>query len=69
KNPVVVVLGRSDTGVSPKSWGPIGEHDAVIHKDIGCVNCPGHNCVKYFACLKAITPEDVMRAVERILAT
>jgi ADP-heptose:LPS heptosyltransferase len=62
--PVISIFGRSQAGLSPKRWGPSGARDKVLHKDAGCVECLAHDCVKEFACLKAITTEDVLRAVE-----
>ena len=62
--PVISVFGRSQAGLSPKRWGPSGARDKILHKDVGCVECLAHDCVKEFACLKAITTEDVLRAVE-----
>ncbi len=65
--PVVCVFGRSDPGLSPKRWGPLGENDIVLHKDVGCQQCLAHNCKKDFACLKAITADEVIAAAKRIL--
>jgi len=65
--PVVAIFGRRDPGLSPRRWGPLGERDVVLHKDIGCNPCLAHNCDKDFACLKAITPEEVMQAAENAM--
>jgi heptosyltransferase-2 len=62
--PVISVFGRSQAGLSPKRWGPSGARDKIMHKDVGCVECLAHNCVKEFACIKAVTTEDVLHAVE-----
>ncbi|MCX5703868.1 MAG: lipopolysaccharide heptosyltransferase II [Candidatus Omnitrophica bacterium] len=65
--PVISIFGRSQLGLSPKRWGPLGKKDRVLHKEVGCIKCLAHNCVKEFACLKAITVEDVLQAAEEIL--
>ncbi len=65
--PVVAIFGRSDAGLSPKRWGPLGEKDIVLHKYVGCEKCLAHNCDKDFECLKAITVDEVFEAAEKIL--
>ncbi|MCX5710356.1 MAG: lipopolysaccharide heptosyltransferase II [Candidatus Omnitrophica bacterium] len=65
--PVVCLFGRSQAGLSPKRWGPLGKKSRVIHKDTGCVACLAHNCVKGFACFKAIRVEDVINAADSLL--
>ncbi|MCX5701866.1 MAG: lipopolysaccharide heptosyltransferase II [Candidatus Omnitrophica bacterium] len=65
--PVISIFGRNQKGLSPKRWGPVGSKDRVLHKEVGCISCLAHNCVKEFACLKAITVEDVVDAAESIL--
>jgi heptosyltransferase-2 len=65
--PVISIFGRSQKGLSPKRWGPVGKQDKILHKEVGCVKCLAHNCVRDFACLKAITIDDVIKAAESIL--
>ncbi len=65
--PVIAVFGRKDPGLSPLRWGPLGDKDIAIHKDVGCEKCPAHDCDKDFACLKAIAVEEVVEAAVRIL--
>jgi heptosyltransferase-2 len=65
--PVISIFGRNQKGLSPKRWGPVGKKDRVLHKEVGCIQCLAHNCVKEFACLKAITVEDVMNVADSIL--
>ncbi|MFH1310628.1 MAG: lipopolysaccharide heptosyltransferase II [Candidatus Omnitrophota bacterium] len=67
KTPTVAIFGRNDRGLSPKRWGPIGKNDEVVHDSGECVECLAHNCRKDFICLKKISPEEVMKAVDRIL--
>jgi heptosyltransferase-2 len=65
--PVISIFGRSQAGLSPKRWGPLGKHDKYLHKGGGCIQCLAHNCVKEFACLKAISVDHVVSAAESIL--
>ncbi len=65
--PVISIFGRGQEGLSPQRWGSLGLKDKILHKKIGCIECLAHNCVKNFACLKAITVDDVMAAADSIL--
>ncbi|MFH0918590.1 MAG: lipopolysaccharide heptosyltransferase II [Candidatus Omnitrophota bacterium] len=65
--PVITIFGRSQAGLSPQRWGPLGEKNRVLHKTVGCTVCLAHNCQKDFACLKATSVEDVLRAADEIL--
>ena len=65
--PVISIFGRNQPGLSPRRWGPLGRLDKYLHKDVGCIQCLAHNCKKEFACLKAISVEDVFSAAESIL--
>ena len=65
--PCVVIFGRKDPGLSPERWGPVGEFNRVLHKDAGCDICLAHNCLKDFACLKAISPEEVISRSEELI--
>jgi len=65
--PVVSIFGRNQKGLSPLRWGPVGERDKILHKEVGCIECLAHNCIKDFACLKAITIDDVVVAADAIL--
>ncbi|MCX5693995.1 MAG: lipopolysaccharide heptosyltransferase II [Candidatus Omnitrophica bacterium] len=64
---VITIFGRSQAGLSPRRWGPLGEKSRVLYKTVGCTVCLAHNCKKDFACLKATTVEDVLKAAEEIL--
>jgi heptosyltransferase-2 len=66
--PVITIFGRSQAGLSPQRWGPLGEKSRVLHKTVGCSICLAHDCQKDFACLKATSVEDVLRAAEEVLA-
>ncbi|MFH1269454.1 MAG: lipopolysaccharide heptosyltransferase II [Candidatus Omnitrophota bacterium] len=65
--PVISIFGRNQKGLSPLRWGPIGKKDKVLHKEVGCIECLAHNCTKKFACLSAITADDVVAAADEIL--
>ncbi|MCQ9208587.1 MAG: glycosyltransferase family 9 protein, partial [Omnitrophica bacterium] len=53
--PVVAIFGRKQPGLSHKRWRPTGKGAIVLHKDVGCPECLAHNCLKDFACLKAVS--------------
>jgi heptosyltransferase-2 len=65
--PVVDIFGRNEAGLSPIRWGPLGKNDAVLHKEVGCIECLAHNCQKNFACLKAIRMDEVYQVTYNIL--
>ncbi len=65
--PVIAIFGRSDRGLSPRRWGPVGKSDVVLHKDVECHECLAHNCKIGFKCLEAITVDDALAAASRIL--
>lgn len=67
--PVISIFGRSQKGLSPARWGPLGVKDKILHQEVGCIECLAHNCTKQFACLKAITVDDVLNAADAILKT
>ena len=64
--PVISIFGRNQKGLSPQRWGPLGIKDKTLHKEVGCIECLAHNCEREFACLKAITVEDVVNAVDSL---
>ncbi len=66
--PVISIFGRSQKGLSPKRWGPWGDRAEVLHKEVGCIECLAHNCIKEFACLKAITIDDALKAVDTVMS-
>ena len=67
KTPVIAIFGRSDRGLSPLRWGPTGNRDIVLHKDVGCDVCLAHKCKIGFKCLDAISVEEAASAAARIL--
>jgi lipopolysaccharide heptosyltransferase II len=64
--PVISIFGRSQAGLSPQRWGPLSKDGRVLHKEVGCIECRAHNCVREFACLKAIGVDDVLAAAEAL---
>lgn len=66
--PVISIFGRSDPGLSPARWKPLGESSVYIHKDVGCQTCLAHNCQKDFLCLKEIKPAEVLEKALTLLA-
>ena len=64
--PVISIFGRNQAGLSPTRWRPLGPKDIVLHREVGCEVCLAHNCQIDFKCLTAITPDDVMQAVDAI---
>ena len=68
ETPVIAIFGRALAGLSPHRWGPVGENDIILHKDLGCGDsCLAHNCKKGFECLKAVTIDEVYKAAARFL--
>ena len=67
--PTVVIFGRKDPGLSPKRWGPLGEKSAFLHGDAGCDKCLAHDCLRDFACLKAVTSQEVIQVAKELLGT
>ena len=65
--PVISIFGRSDRGLSPRRWKPVGNKDIALHKDVGCGICLSHNCRLGFKCLEAISVDEVLAAAEKIL--
>ncbi|MFH1406869.1 MAG: lipopolysaccharide heptosyltransferase II [Candidatus Omnitrophota bacterium] len=67
QTPVISIFGRKQPGLGPRRWGPLGEKDIALHKDVGCAECKAHNCTLQFKCLKAITVTEVLAAARKIL--
>lgn len=67
--PVISIFGRNNPGLSPERWKPLGKNSVYMHKDVGCPQCPAHNCLKGFLCLQAITPEEVITKACSLLQT
>lgn len=67
KTPTIVIFGRTLAGVGPKRWGPHGEGNIVLQKEVGCVSCNPQDCPENFKCLIAVSVEDVLEAVKKIV--
>ena len=65
--PVVVIFGRNEAGLSPRRWGPLGDNHIILHKDVGCRECLAHNCRQGFKCIKAVSVDEVMDAIRKVL--
>ena len=65
--PVISIFGRSQLGLSPVRWRPLGAKALAIHKDIGCTECLAHDCKKGFLCLKSISAQEVFEKAEGFL--
>jgi heptosyltransferase-2 len=63
--PCITIFGRKQPGLSPVRWRPLGEEVVVLHKDVGCSECLAHRCKRHFACLEAVTVDEVMDAVRK----
>jgi len=68
--PVVVPFGST----SPDLTGPGLPEDAtsphqLLRTDAGCSPCFLRKCPIDFRCLKSITPDEVVSAIERVLTT
>ncbi len=63
----IAIFGRKQPGLSPRRWMPLGRNSFFIHKDVGCLDCLAHDCMKEFACIKSITVDDVYSRAEGIL--
>ncbi|MFH1847941.1 MAG: lipopolysaccharide heptosyltransferase II [Candidatus Omnitrophota bacterium] len=65
--PVVAIFGRKQPGLGHKRWGPVGDKNAILHKDAGCEVCLAHECKNGFKCLRAVSPAEVIEAAGRLL--
>lgn len=65
--PVISIFGRNQAGLSPTRWRPTSENSHILHKEVGCKICLAHNCDKNFACLRAISVDEVYDLAKKIL--
>jgi heptosyltransferase II len=61
--PAVAIFGSTE----PQLTGPIGEGHVVIRHHVECSPCFLRECPLDFRCMKAVTVEDAVTAVERLL--
>ena len=62
--PTVAIFGSTE----PQLTAPIGEGHVVIRHHVECSPCFLRECPLDFRCMKAVTVEEVVSAVERVLA-
>ncbi|MCQ9205340.1 MAG: lipopolysaccharide heptosyltransferase II [Omnitrophica bacterium] len=56
---VISIFGRSDRGLCPLRWKPLGDKSFYFHEDAGCKECLAHNCTRDFLCLKKLKAKEV----------
>jgi heptosyltransferase-2 len=61
--PTVAIFGSTE----PQLTGPIGEDHVVIRHHVECSPCFLRECPLDFRCMKAVTVEEAVSAVERVL--
>ena len=61
--PTVAIFGSTE----PQLTGPTGEGHVVIRHHVECSPCFLRECPLDFRCMKAVTVEEVVSAVERVL--
>lgn len=59
--PVVALFGPTD----PRKIGPYGAGHIVIRKEVDCAGCSRNRCVRGNACMRAISVDEVVRAIEK----
>lgn len=65
KTPVISIFGRSQPGLSPVRWRPLGENTSFIKKDTDCPVCLAHECKNAFMCLDTVEIDDVFREIDK----
>lgn len=63
--PLISLFGRSDPGLSPRRWQPLGDKSFYLHKDVNCVKCLAHNCEHEFKCIRSILVDEVVDLAEK----
>jgi lipopolysaccharide heptosyltransferase II len=61
--PVVAIFGSTE----PRLTGPLGEGHVVLRHQVECSPCFLRECPIDFRCMKAVTTDEVIRAVESLL--
>ena len=67
--PVLAIFGRTHRDLGPNVWGPVGEHDTVLQRDVGCGECDPLHCPKNYACLDALSVEEVCAELQKKLGS
>ncbi|MFC1666778.1 glycosyltransferase family 9 protein [Candidatus Omnitrophota bacterium] len=60
---VVAVFGPTDA----EEYGPTGEDDALIRKDLKCSPCKKARCEFNHECMEQVSSEEVLEAIKKIL--
>lgn len=63
RTPVIAIFGPDN----PKRTGPYGKENIIIYKNLSCGPCIRHPTCSDFKCMKLISVEEVLEAVERLL--
>lgn len=64
KVPVVAIFGNIHPLDSYQEWGPWGEGNIVVSKNLNCLHCHPGEC-RSFDCMRLITAEDVLGAAKK----
>ncbi len=67
--PVVAIFGCAHPLDSCQVWGPRGPKAAIVTSAIHCPSCHPTDCRRQYACMQAITADEVLSAARRLLAT
>ena len=60
---VIAIFGPT----KPDETSPFGKGHVVLHHTVDCWPCRYRRCPLDHSCMKAISPEEVMDAVERVI--
>jgi len=60
---VLAIFGPTD----PAKYGPTGEFDTVIKRELSCSPCETAACAHNYECMKLITPDEVFDAAKVML--
>jgi heptosyltransferase II len=60
--PLVAVFGPT----RPEKTAPLGRAQILLHKPVPCAPCAARECPRDHACMLAISPTDVVEALERV---
>lgn len=60
--PVVAIMSATN---KKEEWGPIGEKNVIIQKDVPCKSCELEECSNHI-CMSLITPEEVIESISHL---
>jgi lipopolysaccharide heptosyltransferase II len=60
---VLALFGPTD----PKKYGPIGEFDEVINKNLNCSPCESATCACNYECLRSVEADEVFEAAKMMI--